>query len=165
MLVEFPRPAVLLPGLLVALLCVGCGPGSRTRDDGTAGTSSLTQDSATMNAAAQLQSTDLAPGSGPEVQPGQRASVHYTGWLYQEGAPDNKGRKFDSSRDHGSTFEFRVGGGEVIKGWDLGVAGMKVGGQRRLVIPPELGYGARGAGGVIPGGATLVFDVELVGIR
>lgn len=99
------------------------------------------------------------------MKPGQRASVHYTGWLYQEGAPDNKGRKFDSSRDHGSTFEFRVGGGEVIRGWDLGVAGMKVGGQRRLVIPAELGYGARGAGGVIPGGATLVFDVELVGIR
>lgn len=118
-----------------------------------------------MNASAQLQSTDLAPGTGPEVQSGQRASVHYTGWLYQEGAPDNKGRKFDSSRDHGSTFEFRVGGGEVIKGWDLGVTGMKVGGQRRLVIPPELGYGARGAGGVIPGGATLVFDVELVAIR
>ncbi|MEZ5459107.1 MAG: FKBP-type peptidyl-prolyl cis-trans isomerase [Steroidobacteraceae bacterium] len=116
-----------------------------------------------MNAT-QLQSIDRAC-SGPEVKPGQRASVHYTGWLYQEGAPDNKGRKFDSSHDHGSTFEFRVGGGEVIKGWDLGVAGMQVGGKRRLVIPPELGYGSRGAGGVIPGGATLVFDVELSGIR
>lgn len=118
-----------------------------------------------MNANAQLQWTDLEPGSGPEVKAGQRASVHYTGWLYQEGAPESKGRKFDSSRDHGSTFEFRVGGGEVIKGWDLGVAGMQVGGKRRLVIPPELGYGSRGAGGVIPGGATLVFDVELVGIH
>jgi FKBP-type peptidyl-prolyl cis-trans isomerase FkpA len=150
-----PRTAPLLVALSAALLCAGCAAGS----------SPTTQDSVTMNATAQLQSTDLEPGSGPEVKSGQRASVHYTGWLYQEGAPDNKGRKFDSSRDHGSTFEFRVGGGEVIKGWDLGVAGMKVGGKRRLVIPPDLGYGARGAGGVIPGGATLVFDVELVGIR
>lgn len=159
------NPALALTGLLVALLCAGCGPGSRTRDVGAAGSLPSTQDSATMNANVQLQSTDLESGSGAEVKPGQRASVHYTGWLYQEGAPENKGRKFDSSRDHGSTFEFRVGGGEVIKGWDLGVAGMKVGGKRRLVIPPELGYGSRGAGGVIPGGATLVFDVELVGIR
>ncbi len=159
------RPAVAPFALLVALLCAGCGPGSRTRDIEADGPLSPTQDSATMNATAQLQSTDLEPGSGPEVKPGQRASVHYTGWLYQEGAPETKGRKFDSSRDHGSTFEFRVGGGEVIKGWDLGVAGMKVGGKRRLVIPPDLGYGSRGAGGVIPGGATLVFDVELMGIR
>lgn len=118
-----------------------------------------------MTAHAELQSIDLEPGAGPEVAVGQRARVHYTGWLYQEGAPEQKGRKFDSSLDHGSTFEFRVGGGEVIRGWDIGVAGMRVGGKRRLVIPPELGYGARGAGGVIPGGATLVFDVELVGIR
>jgi FKBP-type peptidyl-prolyl cis-trans isomerase len=109
--------------------------------------------------------TDTSIGTGAEATPGQFITVHYTGWLFEEGAPENKGRKFDSSRDHGSTFEFRVGGGEVIKGWDLGVAGMKVGGKRRLVIPPELGYGSRGAGGVIPGGATLVFDVELVGIR
>ena len=113
----------------------------------------------------QLQSQDLEPGSGAAVAPGQTAVVHYTGWLWDAAAPDNKGRKFDSSRDHGDTFAFRVGGGEVIRGWDQGVAGMKVGGKRRLVIPPDLGYGARGAGGVIPGGATLVFDVELMGIR
>jgi FKBP-type peptidyl-prolyl cis-trans isomerase len=162
--VSFRLP-LALPGVLVALLCAGCSPGSRTRDVGAIGSLSATQDPATMNANAQLQWTDLEPGSGPEVKAGQRASVHYTGWLYQEGAPESKGRKFDSSRDHGSTFEFRVGGGEVIKGWDLGVAGMQVGGKRRLVIPPELGYGSRGAGGVIPGGATLVFDVELVGIH
>lgn len=91
--------------------------------------------------------------------------MHYTGWLYEAGAPEHKGRKFDSSRDHGQPFTFHIGAGEVIPGWDQGVAGMKIGGQRRLVIPPELGYGARGAGGVIPPGATLVFDVELVGIQ
>ncbi|MEZ5486343.1 MAG: FKBP-type peptidyl-prolyl cis-trans isomerase [Steroidobacteraceae bacterium] len=112
-----------------------------------------------------LQTIELKPGTGVEIKPGQTAVVHYTGWLYADGAPDNKGRKFDSSRDRGDPFAFRVGGGEVIKGWDQGVAGMQVGGERRLVIPSELGYGARGAGGVIPGGATLVFDVELVSIR
>lgn len=109
--------------------------------------------------------TDVKVGSGAEVTKGQSAVVHYTGWLYAPGAAEDKGKKFDSSRDRGEPFSFRVGGGEVIKGWDQGVAGMKVGGQRRLVIPAELGYGSRGAGGVIPGGATLLFDVELVGIR
>jgi FKBP-type peptidyl-prolyl cis-trans isomerase FkpA len=113
----------------------------------------------------QLVMQDLEPGAGPEIVPGQYAVVHYTGWLFEDSAEENKGRKFDSSHDHGDTFEFRVGGGQVIRGWDLGVAGMKAGGKRRLVIPAELGYGARGAGGVIPGGATLVFDVELVEIR
>ncbi len=112
-----------------------------------------------------LAITELKPGTGAEVAAGQTAVVHYTGWLQADGAPDNKGRKFDSSRDRNDPFAFRVGGGQVIKGWDQGVAGMKVGGERRLVIPPDLGYGARGAGGVIPGGATLVFDVELVSIR
>ena len=119
-----------------------------------------------MNTAASyLVSTDIQVGGGAEVGRGQTAVVHYTGWLYAEGAPENKGKKFDSSRDHGEPFAFTVGGGQVIKGWDVGVAGMKVGGKRRLVIPAELGYGARGAGGVIPGGATLVFDVELVEIQ
>lgn len=112
-----------------------------------------------------LQKIDLEEGSGPAVQSGQTAVVHYTGWLYSAGAPENKGLKFDSSRDAGRPFPFRVGAGEVIAGWDQGVAGMKVGGQRRLVIPPELGYGERGAGGVIPPAATLVFDVELLEIR
>ncbi len=109
--------------------------------------------------------TELKAGTGPAVAAGQTAVVHYTGWLYAEGAPDNKGRKFDSSVDRREPFGFEVGAGHVIKGWDQGVAGMKVGEQRRLTIPAELGYGARGAGGVIPGGATLVFDVELVAIR
>jgi FKBP-type peptidyl-prolyl cis-trans isomerase len=116
-------------------------------------------------AAVSVAITDLKEGSGPAVAAGQAAVVHYTGWLYEAGAPEHKGRKFDSSRDHGQPFTFHIGAGEVIPGWDQGVAGMKIGGQRRLVIPPELGYGARGAGGVIPPGATLVFDVELVGIQ
>ena len=92
-------------------------------------------------------------------------TVHYTGWLFDEAAPDHKGRKFDSSRDRNEPFDFRLGAGEVIRGWDEGVAGMKVGGQRTLTIPPDMGYGARGAGGVIPPNATLVFDVELLDVR
>lgn len=117
------------------------------------------------SAMSELVKQDLEPGAGPEITDGQTAVVHYTGWLHDPTKPEEKGRKFDSSHDHGETFAFEVGGGEVIRGWDLGVAGMRAGGKRRLVIPAELGYGARGAGGVIPGGATLVFDVELVGIR
>jgi FKBP-type peptidyl-prolyl cis-trans isomerase len=113
-----------------------------------------------------LQKIELAPGAGVEIKSGQTALVHYTGWLYDATAPDNKGKKFDSSVDRNEPFEFPVGAGMVIKGWDDGVVGMKPGGKRRLVIPPEMGYGARGAGGgLIPGGATLVFDVELVEIR
>jgi FKBP-type peptidyl-prolyl cis-trans isomerase FkpA len=111
-----------------------------------------------------LQKTDLAPGTGAEIKTGQTALVHYTGWLYDAAAPENKGKKFDSSVG-GEPFEFPLGAGMVIKGWDQGVVGMKVGGKRNLVIPPDLGYGASGAGGVIPPGATLVFDVELVEIR
>ena len=112
-----------------------------------------------------LQKTDLAPGNGVEIKSGQTALVHYTGWLYDAAAPENKGKKFDSSVDRNEPFEFPVGAGMVIRGWDEGVVGMKVGGKRRLVIPPDMGYGSRGAGGVIPPGATLVFDVELVEIR
>lgn len=112
-----------------------------------------------------LQKTDLTPGTGAEIKSGQAALVHYTGWLYEAGAPDNKGKQFDSSVG-GEPFEFQLGAGHVIAGWDQGVVGMKVGGKRNLVIPPDLGYGARGAGqGLIPPGATLVFDVELVEIR
>ncbi len=113
----------------------------------------------------ELIKTDVVVGEGAEVTAGQRVSVHYTGWLFDEAAPDHKGEQFDSSRDRGEAFDFPLGGGRVIKGWDEGVAGMKVGGQRTLTIPPELGYGARGAGGVIPPNATLVFDVELLDVR
>jgi FKBP-type peptidyl-prolyl cis-trans isomerase len=109
--------------------------------------------------------TDIKTGTGPAIKKGQTAVVHYTGWLYTESAPEKKGQKFDSSRDRNQPFDFELGAGMVIQGWDEGVEGMQVGGQRRLVIPPEKGYGAQGAGGVIPPNATLVFDVELVGIE
>jgi FKBP-type peptidyl-prolyl cis-trans isomerase len=113
----------------------------------------------------KLVTTDQKVGSGPAIHAGQTAVVHYTGWLYDSRAPDRKGAKFDSSRDRGEPFRFPVGDGQVIPGWDQGVAGMQVGGQRQLVIPADLAYGERGAGGVIPPGATLVFDVELMGIE
>ena len=108
--------------------------------------------------------TDTKIGTGAEATAGQYISVHYTGWLFDPNAADNKGRKFDSSRDRGQPFQFQLGVGQVIGGWDQGFAGMKVGGERTLVIPPELGYGARGAGGVIPPNATLIFEVELLGV-
>ena len=104
-------------------------------------------------------------GDGAVAEAGMTVSVHYTGWLFDEAAADKKGGKFDSSRDRGQPFQFTLGHGEVIAGWDQGVLGMKVGGQRTLTIPPDLGYGARGAGGVIPPNATLVFDVELLAVN
>src|SRR5882672_7584376 len=112
----------------------------------------------------QLMKQDVKAGTGAEAAPGRQVQVHYTGWLYDEGRADHKGRKFDSSRDRSEPFTFRLGAGEVISGWDQGVTGMKVGGQRTLTIPPDLGYGAQGAGGVIPPNATLVFDVELLNV-
>lgn len=113
----------------------------------------------------ELMQIEVKPGAGAVASAGQMVSVHYTGWLYDEAAPQHKGSKFDSSRDRKRPFEFVLGAGQVIKGWDVGVQGMKVGGQRTLVIPPEFGYGARGAGGVIPPNATLVFDVELLEVK
>ncbi|MCW5636603.1 MAG: FKBP-type peptidyl-prolyl cis-trans isomerase [Rubrivivax sp.] len=113
--------------------------------------------------ASGLQFDDTVPGSGNEATQGKTVRVHYTGWLFDANANDNRGRKFDSSKDRGQPFAFRLGAGEVIRGWDEGVAGMKVGGTRVLTIPPDLGYGARGAGGVIPPNATLVFEVDLLG--
>ncbi len=112
-----------------------------------------------------LQMIDHKIGTGETAVGGKTVIVHYTGWLFDAGAPDNKGKKFDSSRDRGDPFSFRLGASQVIAGWDQGVAGMKIGGQRTLTIPPELGYGTRGAGGVIPPGATLVFDVELLDVK
>ena len=112
-----------------------------------------------------LEIVELSPGTGTPIGAGQTAVVDYTGWLFDPGAADHKGRVFDSSLASGAAFRFRLGAGEVIRGWDQGVAGMKVHGRRQLTIPPELAYGERGAGGVIPPSATLVFDVELVSIE
>jgi FKBP-type peptidyl-prolyl cis-trans isomerase FkpA len=113
----------------------------------------------------QLQKLDVKQGTGAEAAAGKAVIVHYSGWLYDPAAPDGHGRKFDSSLDRKVPFGFILGEGKVIKGWDEGVAGMKVGGKRTLVIPPAMAYGERGAGGVIPPNATLVFDVELVDIK
>ena len=109
-----------------------------------------------------LKYTDVKVGDGATAKAGNKVSVNYTGWLYDNGA---KGKKFDSSLDRGQPFQFTLGAHQVIAGWDEGVAGMKVGGKRTLIIPPELGYGARGFGAVIPPNATLIFDVELVQVQ
>ncbi len=109
-----------------------------------------------------LKYIDLEIGEGTEAKTGMSVDVHYTGWLDVEG---KKGTKFDSSVDRGQPFSFPLGGGRVIKGWDEGVAGMKIGGKRQLIIPPHLGYGSRGAGNVIPANATLIFDIELLGTK
>jgi FKBP-type peptidyl-prolyl cis-trans isomerase FkpA len=115
-------------------------------------------------AAADLVKTDTVVGKGKEAVAGKTVEVHYTGWLHDPAAKNKRGKQFDSSVGRGP-FSFPLGAGRVIKGWDEGVAGMKVGGKRTLVIPPEMGYGARGAGGVIPPNATLVFDVELLDVK
>jgi peptidylprolyl isomerase len=112
--------------------------------------------------ASGLQYEDVTVGTGATAEAGKTCDMHYTGWLWVNGA---KGARFDSSLDRKQTFQFPLGGGRVIKGWDEGVAGMKVGGKRNLLIPADLGYGARGAGGDIPPGATLWFEVELVGLK
>ncbi|MBI2187523.1 MAG: FKBP-type peptidyl-prolyl cis-trans isomerase [Acidobacteria bacterium] len=135
------------PLVIMILLAAGCGSSTET------GTVS------------ELIKADARAGSGAEAQAGRTVTVHYTGWLYDASRPDHKGAKFDSSRDRNEPFTFNLGAGEVIRGWDEGVAGMKVGGQRTLTIPPAMGYGARGAGGVIPPNATLLFDVELLDVR
>ncbi|MFY0615544.1 MAG: FKBP-type peptidyl-prolyl cis-trans isomerase [Hyphomicrobiaceae bacterium] len=115
-----------------------------------------------MTTSSGLQIIDSVEGTGAQPTSGQTCVMHYTGWLYENG---QKGKKFDSSVDRGQPFEFPIGVGRVIAGWDEGVATMKVGGKRTLIIPPDLGYGARGAGGVIPPNATLIFEVELLGVK
>ena len=137
--------------IAVVLVIAGCGQGGSDQ----MGQSNITE----------LMKQDTRVGTGNEATAGRNVTVHYTGWLYDAGKPDHKGSKFDSSRDRNEPFPFRLGAGQVIRGWDEGVAGMKVGGQRTLTIPPDYGYGARGAGGVIPPNATLVFDVELLDVR
>jgi FKBP-type peptidyl-prolyl cis-trans isomerase len=141
---------VLGAGLMIA----ACGNGDASQQGASGVTNSTT-----------LQKTDVKVGTGTEAAKGKQVSVHYTGWLYDATAPNHHGAKFDSSRDRNEPFKFGLGAGQVIQGWDQGVEGMKIGGQRTLVIPPSLGYGSRGAGGVIPPNATLVFDVELLDVK
>ena len=129
------------------------------------GCSDQTSPTSSSESVSALVKKDVKVGDGDEAARGDMISVHYTGWLYDQSATHHKGKKFDSSRDRGQPFGFKLGAGRVIDGWDQGVVGMKVGGQRTLTIPSSLGYGARGAGGKIPPNATLVFDVELLNIR
>ncbi len=120
---------------------------------------------ATGGSVAELTRIDQAAGTGDVATAGSEATVHYTGWVYDENAPDQRGEKFDSSVDRGEPFTFLLGAGRVIRGWDDGVAGMKVGGKRVLLVPAEQGYGRKGAGGVIPPNASLVFEVELLDVK
>ncbi|MDH4126646.1 MAG: FKBP-type peptidyl-prolyl cis-trans isomerase [Gammaproteobacteria bacterium] len=158
--------------MLIAILTTGCG--QQTGDNAataepTADTASMTEDAA-VSTNMQAESFEIMPGltarilragNGEVAAAGDSVVVHYTGWLYDDGAADRRGDKFDSSVDRGEHFQFPLGAGRVIKGWDQGVAGMAIGELRELTIAPEMGYGARGAGDVIPPGATLVFEVEL----
>jgi FKBP-type peptidyl-prolyl cis-trans isomerase FkpA len=139
-----------------------CKAESTTTQEKTAMTAST---STTETSITELQKIDTQVGTGREAEPGFNVSVHYTGWLYDAAAADKKGAKFDSSLDRKQPFDFALGAGQVIQGWDEGFAGMKIGGKRTLIIPPEMGYGARGAGGVIPPNATLIFDVELLDVK
>jgi FKBP-type peptidyl-prolyl cis-trans isomerase FkpA len=141
---------------LAALLAAfsACGSNDSSPSGGSGGSSNITS----------LQVTDVRVGTGTEATNGRTVTVHYTGWLYNEAAADKHGTKFDSSRDRNTPFPFVLGAGQVIRGWDQGVLGMRIGGQRTLIIPPSLAYGSAGAGnGAIPPNATLVFDVELLG--
>jgi FKBP-type peptidyl-prolyl cis-trans isomerase FkpA len=147
--------SVAVSGVLLA----GCG-----RENPPPAAQSATP-AAAEPAITDLVKTDVVVGTGPAISTGQKAVVHYTGWLYDASAPEQKGKEFDSSRKRGEPFRFDVGAGRVIQGWDQGVVGMQTGGQRRLIIPSFLGYGDRGGGDVIPPGATLMFDVELLGIE
>ena len=154
--------ALRLTWPLLLTLCAACNAGEKAPAEKAP---EAAPPAATTTTPEGLVITELAPGSGDAIAPGSMAVVHYTGWLYDTAAPENKGRKFDSSVDRGEPFEFPLGRGQVIAGWDEGVAGMKVGGKRTLIIPPELGYGERGAGDAIPPNATLIFDVELLKVK
>ena len=150
---SFSRAGAVAAFAIVAILAGAVGAGTSAAFAEDAGK--------TMTTASGLKITDIKTGAGATPQSGQTCVMHYTGWLYENGA---KGKKFDSSVDRGQPFEFPIGKGRVIAGWDEGVATMKVGGKRTLIIPPDLGYGARGAGGVIPPNATLLFEVQLLSL-
>jgi len=155
------KPSTWLIAVCSFVVVGGCGRDATPPQESTAAITPVA-----AHAITELMKTDVVVGTGEPIVPGQFAVVHYTGWVYEPAAPEQKGKQFDSSRVRGTPFRFPIGGGQVIQGWDQGVAGMQVGGQRRLIIPASLGYGERGAGGgVIPPNATLLFDVELLGIE
>jgi FKBP-type peptidyl-prolyl cis-trans isomerase len=158
------RSAGRLATILLAGAMAGCGSTTPTETATTAPPPAAEAGAAQADVT-ELLVTDLHAGAGSEAQTGSVVTVHYTGWLYDPKGVETKGAKFDSSRDRGQPFQFQLGAGQVISGWDQGVAGMRVGGHRRLLIPSTLGYGQRGAGGVIPPGAALVFDVELLDVQ
>jgi FKBP-type peptidyl-prolyl cis-trans isomerase FkpA len=160
------RPVVLLGGIAFSFAAVGTAFGQMGQPPVSAPAQAATPTLSSKIGAnvTELKKIDVKQGSGAEASAGKTVIVHYTGWLYDPAAPDGHGAKFDSSLDRKEPFSFPLGAGKVIKGWDEGVAGMKVGGKRTLVIPPQMGYGARGAGGVIPPNAILVFDVELLDV-
>jgi len=150
------KSMLMASALIIAMLAMaGCKADSKTSAKETAMTQNVTE----------LIKKDMVAGEGREAEAGFNVTVHYTGWLYDPSKADSKGAKFDSSLDRHEPFVFFLGGGQVIQGWDEGFAGMKVGGKRTLIIPPHMGYGVHGAGGVIPPNATLIFDVELLGIK
>lgn len=160
---------ILLFLFLAAFTASGCAPdGASDKSDETGAAAETTGDA---NSAEEIEITPgltmkrLKNGYGRAAVAGDLASVHYTGWLYDENAPDGRGRKFDSSVDRGQQFQFPLGAGRVIRGWDAGVVGMLIGEKRELRIAPELGYGSRGAGSAIPPNATLLFEVELMGLQ
>jgi FKBP-type peptidyl-prolyl cis-trans isomerase FkpA len=150
------KSMLMASALMIAILAItGCEADSKTSTKETSMTQNVTE----------LIKKDTVVGDGREAEAGFNVTVHYTGWLYDPSKADSKGSKFDSSLDRHEPFVFFLGGGQVIQGWDEGFAGMKVGGKRTLIIPPHMGYGVHGAGGVIPPNATLIFDVELLGIK
>ena len=152
--------ALRLTWPLLLTLCVACNAGEKAPAEKAP---AAAPPAATTTTPEGLAITELAPGSGDAIAPGSMAVVHYTGWLYDTGAPENKGRRFDSSVDRAEPFTFVLGAGQVIAGWDQGVATLRVGDKARLTIPPELAYGEQGYPGAIPPRATLVFEVELLG--
>ena len=162
---SIPRP--WRSALVVALLAAAASAVAQTQASGSEKAPPLSSTTTSKFGAkvSELQIVDQKTGAGAEAVSGKAVVVHYTGWLYDPAAPDGHGQKFDSSLDRNVPFGFFLGGGKVIKGWDEGIIGMKVGGKRTLVIPPDKGYGARGAGGVIPPNATLLFDVELLEVK
>lgn len=151
---------------LLAGICVLGLSACKAESNSTNAQKTTTKETKAMTAKiTALQKIDTQVGTGREAESGFNVTVHYTGWLYDASAEGGKGKKFDSSLDRNQPFNFFLGGGQVIQGWDEGFAGMKIGGKRTLIIPSEMGYGARGAGGVIPPNADLIFDVELLGVK